>query len=62
MPAFNLKIGKQRIASDAPSVKIGTGVECALHLTDPVAATAHTEVLRSGDGFVVQDLGSATGT
>ena len=62
MAAFNLKIGKQRVESDAPSIRIGTGAECALHLKDPVAATIHAEVLRSGDGFVVQDLGGATGT
>jgi hypothetical protein len=41
---------------------IGRRADCAVHLSDPVASGLHAELVASGDGFVIRDLGSSNGT
>jgi pSer/pThr/pTyr-binding forkhead associated (FHA) protein len=41
---------------------IGRRADCAVQLSDPVASGLHAELVASGDGFVIRDLGSSNGT
>jgi serine phosphatase RsbU (regulator of sigma subunit) len=54
-PAENFPLGRLRIT-------IGRSARNDLCIPDPFASRVHAEVRREGDGYVLQDLGSANGT
>lgn len=60
--AFSMPGRKPRGEWLAASIEIGTRSTCALLLNDPVVAEHHCTFRAVGNGFVVEDLGSATGT
>ena len=54
-PSENFPLGRLRIT-------IGRSARNDLCIPDPFASRVHAEVRREGDGYVLQDLGSANGT
>ena len=56
-----LESGRTQILSAAETV-IGRGVQCNLIIDDASLSRRHCRVLRSGDTFVIEDLGSRNGT
>lgn len=53
---------EQRIGIDTSPFRIGRLPQSHLVLTDPLASRSHCQILRSGEGFVLEDLKSANGT
>lgn len=43
-------------------LKIGRSADCQLILDDDYVSTRHARIYRSGDGYLVEDLGSTNGT
>ena len=43
-------------------LKIGRSTDCQLILDDDYVSTRHARIYRSGDGYLVEDLGSTNGT
>ncbi len=43
-------------------LKIGRSTDCQLILDDDYVSTRHARIHRSGDGYLVEDLGSTNGT
>ena len=43
-------------------LKIGRSSDCQLILDDDYVSTRHARIYRSGDGYVVEDMGSTNGT
>lgn len=43
-------------------LKIGRAADCQLVLDDDYVSTRHAQVLRTAEGYVVEDLGSTNGT
>ena len=43
-------------------IKIGRSADCQLILDDDYVSTRHARIYRSGDGYLVEDLGSTNGT
>ncbi|QIK72576.1 FHA domain-containing protein [Propioniciclava coleopterorum] len=43
-------------------LKIGRSADCQLILDDDYVSTRHARIYRSGQGYVVEDLGSTNGT
>jgi pSer/pThr/pTyr-binding forkhead associated (FHA) protein len=43
-------------------VKIGRSSDCQLILDDEYVSTRHAQIVRTPDGYVVEDLGSTNGT
>lgn len=43
-------------------LKIGRSTDCQLILDDDYVSTRHARIFRSGEGYVVEDLGSTNGT
>jgi hypothetical protein len=60
--AFSMPGRKPRGEWLAPEIEVGTRSTCALNLNDPVVAEHHCTLRATESGFVVLDLGSATGT
>ncbi|HTF90297.1 MAG TPA: FHA domain-containing protein, partial [Planctomycetota bacterium] len=60
--AFSMPGRKPRGEWIAPAIDVGTRSTCALNLNDPVVAEHHCTFRANAAGFVVEDLGSATGT
>ncbi len=44
------------------AVKIGRAADCQLILDDDYVSTRHAQIVRTDDGYVVEDLGSTNGT
>jgi len=68
---FSVKIGRREAYFEAVVIRVGTGSACDVVLeskirnqtfSDPVAAGEHCQVRFDGEGFLIQDVGSATGT
>ncbi|MFT3859815.1 FHA domain-containing protein [Micropruina sp.] len=43
-------------------IKIGRAADCQLVLDDDYVSTRHAQIVRTEDGYVVEDLGSTNGT
>ncbi len=54
-------MGRAITLGQAP-VRVGTGAECDLRLTDDRASRVHVEVTAAADGIIVRDLDSRNGT
>ncbi|HEX9620458.1 MAG TPA: FHA domain-containing protein [Polyangiaceae bacterium] len=52
----------QRVEAQGEFVTIGTSSDCGIVVHDGSVAPRHVELARRGDGILVVDLGSATGT
>lgn len=50
------------IALTSPQLLIGRGADAAIRLEDDYASTRHARIIRSGDQWFVEDLGSTNGT
>ena len=64
---FQLKIAEGKEAGknlffDQDSVTIGRTPECDIILYDPGVSRQHARISADGDGYVVEDMGSANGT
>lgn len=44
------------------ALKIGRSTDCQLILDDDYVSTRHARIYRSGEGYLVEDLGSTNGT
>lgn len=55
-PTQTTKLGRRE------EIVIGRGVECDVVIKDAKASRKHCRLVRKGDGFVLEDLGSKNGT
>ncbi len=65
MPSIVVLNGKQRGAKltlDMPSCSIGRSYEASLLITDNACSRKHCAIIRQGDSYCAQDLGSKHGT
>lgn len=64
MAAFIVKgkKGAGTITREADLLVVGTRSSCGLSLEDPMVADEHCAVLASAEGFLLEDLGSSSGT
>jgi len=62
MAVFRIKQGRQVSAVEVEFIELGVHSSCALSLEDRVASTRHARITRDSTGWMVTDLGSATGT
>ncbi len=54
--------GEKTFAWDKPEILIGRGSNCEISLFEAQVARRHARLLREGDRYIVEDLGSANGT
>jgi pSer/pThr/pTyr-binding forkhead associated (FHA) protein len=52
----------RRVEAQAEFVTVGTSSDCGIVVSDNSVAPRHLELTRRGDGILVVDLGSASGT
>lgn len=54
--------GKGRSVEIASSLTIGSRPDSDLRIEDPTVSRKHAQIMRTADGFLLQDLGSTNGT
>lgn len=54
--------GKGRSVEITSGLTIGSRPDCDLHVEDQTVSRKHAEILRTAEGFLLQDLGSTNGT
>lgn len=54
--------GEKTFAWDKPEILIGRGGNCEISLFEAQVARRHARLVREGDRYVIEDLGSANGT
>jgi serine phosphatase RsbU (regulator of sigma subunit)/pSer/pThr/pTyr-binding forkhead associated (FHA) protein len=52
----------RRYSCDGETTIIGRQGECAVCLDDPAVSRKHAKLIRRGDGYYIEDLGSSNGT
>lgn len=62
MAKFILKIKRDETHREGDSVTIGSRASCSFSISDPLVAEEHCLVLRHGDGYILEDLGTSLGT
>ncbi len=62
MPTWFAEIDGCSIALSEHDLTIGRSRSCGLPLADPSVSRVHAVISRSGEQFVIQDLGSTNGT
>ncbi|MCA1840730.1 MAG: FHA domain-containing protein [Actinobacteria bacterium] len=61
-PPATLRLNDGRLLPIGQLLRIGSNPDNNLVMTDPRVSDHHAEIRRQGDGFVIADMGSATGT
>lgn len=54
--------GKRRVEIDDGETILGRGEDLAISLRDPNVSRRHVRIIRNGEGWLVEDLGSRNGT
>ncbi len=65
MPTLILLQGQnpgQRFACNGDTISIGRQADCGVCLDDPAVSRKHARLVRSGEHFTIEDLGSSNGT
>ena len=65
MARLTIKFGSKVVRTldlDVKELVVGRGSDCQLELDHDLVSRRHCKVRLVGDGFVVEDLGSTTGT